>query len=1073
MLLRIAHVLKRSLRGIIGMALAIAFVTSLAAPVFADTTTGNISGTVTAAGQPIPNVDVVALAPSGRYTGKTDAKGFFSFVGVNPDTYTVTFVAKGYSGASVNGVTVNPLQTSTVNQTLSAQLKTIGTTTSRTSGVSAFQPTQPVDTYSVNSSQITTLLGKPHGTSEVNLLISLPGASLDKSGYPVLRGGRENDEGFQFEGIDYTDAFTNQFVNNLRLNGVANFQLTPGAGDPSLGNTGTGAINATVKRGSYPHFGSAEADIAGPLYQHFGTAEYGFATPNGHFSSYNTYNLENNGNSTCGRRGVDINFLGCQQSYNYYVNRDFITNNVFKFGRDSGQSLQVFYQNSLARFTANNNFGRNTFRVGDPVFDANFIPNLIGANNAANRTLFGQITPLEQGQSFFCADPVTPATPLAQCVIPQTLNRPPNSQIQPNETLKLQYSNALNSSTYFTVKLYKVNASAIFDQPDAAPAALAFGGVDDAYVIQGGQRTGVAIDFTKQLGTKHLLGFGGKYEFIHPIDAFQSASIGSIAAAFGGNDFAFGDFVPVSFGGTGYLSTFFPGGVPRMPTYDQNPTIQRKDFAYYISDQFQATDKLKVTGGVRIDGTSLNYPALHDGAFNVPGGYSSSGYFPIGTGVDALGNPDPTKDVYADISQFPRLTVVEPRFGFAYQFTPRDAFTFSYGRSAELPPISFVDNHFPTAQFALFKGIPSTTPTCGPTQDRVCRDYADQLYWDYQMTDGIPYTPAKAETFSNFDASFQHDFGHGIAAKLTPFYRRGYDVLVQTATQKLINGAPAFDPNGNPILNPNVTSNAGINRTTGVEFYLTKTAAFGLSGSLSLTYINEFTNVIPTVASEDFFPSIPPPSLALGNVYRVGFISPLNGVMAVQYKWRSGWRINPIIGFNVGYPYGSGLITATQVNGRAVNVPNSNVSIQPAIGGSPAATRYVDPANPGSVFAPNIAATRGTPENNSAGGTLTNSRINLANLSLEYNKPGSRITSGLLISNVFNQIYGIPTLNGRYQPVATGISGPRTGTTSPAATFGLPFGYANYPALRYGTSPYLETPSGNPTQYRLYYQITL
>ncbi len=1035
------------------MALAVALMASIAAPALADTTTGNISGTVTANGQPVPNVNVVAVAPSGRFITKTDAKGFFSIVGVSPDTYSVSFSLTGYSPATVNGVTVNPTQTTTVNQAVSAQLKTIGSTTSRSTGVSAFQPQQPVDTYSVNANQIQTLLGKPHATSETNLLVSLPGASLDKSGYPVLRGGRENDEGFQFEGIDYTDAFTNQFVNNLRLNGIANFQLTPGAGDPSLGNTGTGAINATVKRGSYPHFGSAELDAGTPLFDHFFSSEYGFATPNGRFSSYSTFNGEDNGYSTCGRLGTDINFAGCQQFPNHYINRDLISNNVFKFGKDNAQSLQVFYQNSYATFVSANNFGRNTFRVGDPVFDANFIPNLVGTNGGSaatdaqgilDRKYFAAVTPLEVGQTAFCIDITT------RCEIPQTLNRAPNTQIQPNDTFKIQYSNALNSSTFFTLKAYKVNAVAVFDEPDAAAAALAFGGTDDVTVIQGGQRTGFALDFTKQLGSKHLLGFGGKYEFIHPIDSFLSASLGVVAAGYSSSDFAFGDFLPAAAPfGSGYLSTYFPGGVPRVPAYDQNPTIQRKDFAYYLSDQFQASDKLKITGGVRIDGTGMNFPNVTDGGYNVPGGYASGSYFPIATGFTG-GVPDPTKDVFAPVGQFQHMSVVEPRFGFAYQFTPQNSLTFSYGRSAELPPITFVDNHFPTTPFTAFRGIPSTADVCGPTQDRVCRDYADQLKWDYQNFDGIPYTPAKAETFNNFDASFQHDFGRGVAAKLTPFYRRGYDVLVQSATQKIINGAPAFDPNGNPILNPNVTSNAGINRTTGVEFYLTKTAAYGLSGSLSLTYINEFTNVIPTVSSEDFFPSIPPPSLALGNLYRVGFISPLNGVAAFQYKWRSGWRVNPIIGFNVGYPYGSGLLTATTVNGVAANVPNTNVSIQPALGGAPAATRYVDPANPGSIFAPNIAAARGTPENNSAGGQLTNSRVNLANITVEYNKPGTRSTFGLLVSNLFNNVYGIPSLNGRYQPVATGISGPRTGTTSPAATFGLPYGYVNYPSSRYG-----------------------
>ncbi len=541
MLHRIAHALKQSLRGIIGMALAIALAASIAAPVLADTTTGNISGTVTtAAGQGVPNVDVVAVAPAGRYTARTDAKGFFSIIGVSPDTYSVTFSASGYSGSTVNGVTVNPTQTTTVNSTVSAQLKTIGSTTSRAPGVSAFQPQQPVDTYSVNANQITTLLGKPHATSETALLISLPGASLDKGGYPVLRGGRENDEGFQFEGIDYTDAFTNQFVNNLRLNGVANFQLTPGAGDPSLGNTGTGAINATVKRGSYPHFGSAEVDVAGPLFQHFGTAEYGFATPNGRFSSYNTYNAREQRQLHVrplrrrrqhDRLPADVQLLPKPRLHH---------EQRAKVRQGQRQSVQLFYQNSMAEFTANNNFGRNTYRVGDPG-----VRRATSSRTSSDSPTTQRIEPFSgRSHRWRQARRTTARTRETRCIpqrsasLAQTLNRPPNSQLQPNETMKLQYSNALNSSTFFTVKLYKVNATAIFDQPDAAPAALAFGGTDDAYVLQGGQRTGFAIDLTKQLGTKHLLGFGGKYEFIHPIDSFQSASVGVLAAAFGGNDFA-------------------------------------------------------------------------------------------------------------------------------------------------------------------------------------------------------------------------------------------------------------------------------------------------------------------------------------------------------------------------------------------------------------------------------------------------------------------------------------------------------------------------------------------------------
>jgi len=1069
------------------MALVIAFVASIAAPTLADTTTGNISGTVTAAGQPVPNVNVIAVAPSGRYTSKTDAKGFFSIVGVTPDTYSISFAASGYSTATVNGVTVSPTQTATVNQTLSAQLKTIGSTTSRASGVSAFQPQTPEDTYSVNANQIQTILGKSHAQSETNLIISLPGASLDSSGYPVLRGGRENDEGFQFEGIDYTDAFTHQFVNSLALNGVSNFQLSPGAGDASAGNVGTGQINATVKRGTRPAFGSFEGDARTPVFDHFGSVEYGWATPTGSISSY-TSSVSDNTAGQCGRKGVDANLLGCQITNNYSTGRDVIENAVFKFGRDKNQSLQLFYQNQMYEF------------YGNPQYTN---PTTIGyrASQLDNLTYWG---PLFLGLSVNEMRAIMPFE-YGQTSPNQQIRRPAYTYNQPNETLKLQYSNSLNQSTFMTLKAYKVNASTVFDFPYGSQACQGPGFNCDSFTVQGGQRTGFTADFTKQVGTKHLLGFGAKYEFVHPIDTYQSASLGiyGYGAATGYNGIF--DFLPgtdpncggaANFGPANcYLASFYPGTIPpRIADYNQSPQANRHDSGFYIQDQFQATDKLKINIGARIDNASFDYTTnTAAGAFNSPTGYSSGLFLPITTGVytsgplatacDGAPCPDPSKDRFA--SDLHRTSsTIQPRAGFAFQFNPRNSITFNYGRSVELPPIAFIDDRIPRSQYNQFRGIPpdfvpgtgliapGTAGICGPTGDRACRDYADQVYWANQnVLGGVPIAPAKPSTFNNFDMSLQHDFGSGLSAKLTPFYRRGYDVLAQFSAPLFVNGVQQFDTNGNPLTGPSQTSNLGTSYTTGVEFYMTKTSTYGLSGSLSLTYLNEFTNVIPLSGNEDFFPAIPLVSLAQGNLYRVGFVSPFNGVLALQYKWRSGWRINPIIGFNDGYPIGTGLITAYQLNGKNYNLPSTNVSLNQSTG-STSANQYVDPANPGSVFRPNVAASRGTPEKNSPGGVLSAPRVNIANIDFEYNKPGTRNTFGMLMTNVFNQIYGQPGFNGRYQPVATGISGPRSGSTSGAALFPQ-FGYRNYASFRGNNQPYLLTPSGTPTEYRFYYQLSL
>ena len=1062
--------MSRSLRGIIGMALAIALMASIAAPTLADTTTGNISGTVTANGQPLSGVSVSAVAPSGRYTARTDAKGFFSIVGVTPDTYTITFSAPGYTEASVNGVTVNPTLTATVNQALSTQLKTIGSTTSRSSGISAFQPQQPQDTYSVNSNQIQTILGKSHAASETQLIISLPGATLDALGYPVLRGGRQTDEGFQFEGIDYTDAFTHQFVNSLALNGVSNFQLSPGAGDASVGNVGTGQINATVKRGTRPAFGSFEGDLRGPTFDHLFAGEYGWATPNGALSSYTSFQGEDYQNQ-CGHTGTNCNLVGLQLVNPAFVNgRDLIENAVYKFGRDKNQSLQVFYQNQYYNFYTTAAFVPRTddllFRTSMP----DYLFYTSGQLGITPTELAG-VLPFEYGQTSLL----------------QTIRRPARSNPQPNETLKLQYSNSLNASTFMTIKAYKVNAAVVFDNPYAVQSCQGIVGACDSFGPQGGQRTGFAGDITKQLGTKHLLGFGAKYELVHPIDAFQSSSLGIFDLALSSSNIY--DFLPANspsctgfltaaFGGNpcGYLPTAVgaPNTPVRIPDYNQSPVMNRHDTGYYLQDQFQASDKLKITGGLRVDMATFDYPSNpHFGAFNDPNGYSSSLFLPISTGRytsgPLAGTPNPALDVYA--SDLHRTSsTLEPRFGFAYQFSPRDSVTFNYGRSVDLPPIAFIDARVPFAQYAGFAGIPANANICGPTGDRTCRNYADQLYWVNQNVGaGVPIEPAKPSTFNNYDFSLQHDFGRGLSAKLTPFYRRGYDVLANFSTPLIVNGKQQFDVNGNPLQNPSVTSNLGTSYTTGVEFYMTKTATYGLSGTLSLTYLNEFTNVIPLSGGEDFFPSIPLVSIAQGNLYRVGFISPFNGVAAVQYKWRSGWRVNPIIGFNDGYPIGAGLITSFGLNGKNYNLPSTNVT-NPT--GSFNTTQYVDPANPGSVFHPNVAATRGTPEKNSPGGVLSAPRVNIADLTVEYSKPGTRSTFGMQVTNLFNQIYSEPGLNQRYQPVATGIAGPKSGTTSGSVLFPN-LGYTNYASFRGNNQPYLLTPLNNPTEFRFYYQLSL
>ncbi len=1085
----------RRLRTAAALIVLSALVGSSTMSAFAQTVTGTISGFVTSSQEnmKLAGVTITAVAPSARYNAKTDQSGFFSINGVTPDTYTLTFAADGYEGFRLEGVTVVQGQIANASSVLNKSLVKIGRTGSRsTSG--AFQPTQTTDQYNVGTQQISTVLGKSGGANEAALLASIPGASFDVNGFPVLRGGRETEEGFQFEGIDFTDAFTHQFVNSLILNGASNFQVTPGAGDASIGNVGTGAINIVAKRGTRPAFGQLEGDLRAGRYEHELRGEYGWASANGRFSEYASVFLDRNAYNY-GGNGANPLLIGA-----YFTGRtsdsanDVVNNFVYKFGRDNSQSLQVFYDNTQFDL----HFGYGTPATGLPFKDndAQWLAN--GQANLGIASPFIQaLLPFTYGQNS-----------LTQRIGVGNERKVINGN-QPNETFKLQYSNSLDSSTFLTTKFYRVNAVALFDSPYNGNGVVN----GDFAGLQGGQRTGIALDGTRQLGSQHLLGFGGKFEYLTPI--FSSPSSTNAAFTYGGfgNSIETADFLPAAgcpyagFGlapnaGTGSacgyligqgfvpyqiagnglnLATGLNTGAPlplavQLPYADNSTHTPRQDFAFYIKDTFTPTSRLKADIGLRMDAVNWKYPTC-DIQWCLPTSFAT----------DAAGNNTYAFD-YAKDTRTPR--VWQPRTAIAYQVTRNDALRFSYGRSVQFAPIGAVDVTSPTVAqtWSRFRNIPSRDSTTGTTamfcgtsvflglgiQDQPCANYAEQLRWENQTFNaGVPIQPLLPTTFNNFDFSYSHLFPHQVSVKVTPFYSKSFNQVAATSNPIVQNGQPLLDQNGNQILGPQIQTNLGKNQTTGVEFLLTKEAAFGLSGSLSLTYQNEFSNVVPTSGSEDFFPSIPPESLKLGNLYRVGFLSPFVGALAIQERTRSGWRINPVVFYNHGFPISPGLITTGSVNGAPFNLPNTNISNSAQLGAAAGADRYVDPRNPGSVFTPNVAATRGTADSNSAGGILSNASAT-AQLTIEYTPPrNSRGTFGALISNLFNQLYSLPpALNGRYQPVATGIAGPYSGYISTATNPAF-FGVRNFLPLIHGNQPYLLQPNNNPRTVNFYYQLNL
>ncbi len=1070
-------------RSIVGAILALALFAGAMGTLVAGTT-GTINGTVTdvKSGTPLEGVTVAAVSPTGRYSTTTDKKGFFSFIGVSVDTYNVSFELKGFQSFTATGVNVFSDSVIPINTTLSKSLATIGRVSVR-SQAGAYQPSQTQDTTTVTVGQIQTDLGKTDAISETNLLLTLPGATKDSSGYPVIRGGRENEEGFQYEGIPYTDAFTNQFVNSLGLNpGIGSLQLTPGAGDASVGNNGTGTINITSKRGTYPSFGTLEFDALGYPFSHQLSFEYGFATPNGAFSNYLAFTGQRAG-ATYGARGSDALTLSRFYLTTQYSTANLFTDNlVFKFGRNQNQSVQLFYENDDNHFYFNNgglsftspfnNDGLiSTAPAGTslglfyPTADPYALANLSAFTGlpigTVGSTLPGTIAGLT------ALDPYQANRSTTQ------LDRADN-QSQPNEAFKIQYTNNFDSSTFLTTKYYKVNSVSTFDRPQ-------FGTYYGFTALQGGLSTGVTLDLTKQINAKNLVKIGAQRSFLHPVFNEYSPGLGVLAISpFGvgapeAADFAYNTATPSK---SGYLYTgnggnpFFAGNSLQIPAFLEVAQINRQDYAFYLDDSIQASDRLKVEAGVRFDGTNYKYPsAAPCNAYTAaglsldnPANGGSNQCMYRANGVDSKGNPTFT---------FPRDSVnplvFEPRFAFSYQFTKRDDIRASYGRSVEFAPLGDVDLGVSRSLYSTFAGVPAKRANCGVTGTNACLNYGDELFWANQNNiEGTPIQPAAPETFNNYDFSISHQFANGLAVKLTPFYSQGYNAIAQAQLPRLdATGNPLKDLNGNVLYAPPITTNLGISKKTGVEFLLTKESAYGFSGQVSATYINELTNVPPLSASEDFFPTIPLASLLLGNVYRVGFLTPFQATGALQYKTHSGFRINPVITYNRGYPIGNGTITQKIINGTAYNIPNTNASAA----SSSATQQYVDPLNPGSLLKPNVDAQRGGALGPSAGSVLSIPNIN-TNLTLEYSAPNSKSTFGVLVTNLFGNVYGVPSLNSRYQPVASGIAGPRTGYSTTPLTYPLLTQYY-YGNNAFGNQAFIDLPNLTPTTFRFYYQLTL
>lgn len=1016
---------------------------------------GNLRGSVydTTTKAPIAGATVSAVSASGRYTATTDAHGAYVIIGMVVDTYTLTISAKGYLSIALAGETVTGDQTLSVGSYAMSpsSLRTIARVTSRASG-GAFQAQQTIDSYTVRGAQIVQTTGNAFSTNENALLLAVPGVTLTNSGTPTIRGGAAYEVGYQYDGVTFKEPFlgnNGSFGTNGNLfNGVQDVQVVSGAGDATQGGVGSGVINTVIARGTYPSHLDLDLQVGGPNYFHQLAGAYSWATQDGRFSDYLAFSGQNLSPYFGYHFTPQSQYLSYFQNQ-YSVNRQFTNNFVFKFGKDENQSLQVLYNNILQQGWGESGPGGlycdqavNTLVDSMGKSYSNFLPQTCPAGSNPNALVYYPYDTLTRANpnnglpyallgfptfsAFSHLVGLTPGVPTTNVPItgPQLL------EADNTRFLKLEYDYHVNPTTYLEVKYY--NWEELTQTDNSYSSAAAGDGINLAsWSNVGGPTVGGQIDLTHQFGSDVTVTVDAKEDVLHPIwDGDQPeyqllTAPGSLAGVPAVSDWLAGGYLcsapiladlkkttPNANCNAGYLNIRIPGwGIGYNKAWFQN-------WGYGIRTQYNP-GKLKLDLGVRDEGQNQHW-------VNQLGQY--------GQALPPNINPfDVPSSSWTTQVLYPQE--LQPRSSAAYELDPNDSIRFSYGRSAVFANAQTAGTPFHLYGIEPYLNIPAVPGSqCGWTNGQAvvnqgspgCTKFSQQLYWSGDNLEAPDAGNGVPATYNNFDFSISHRFPSGYEVRLTPFEKIGTNL----PTFFLIN----------PTLGIFGVSNQGYNKTNGAELYLTSPyRSVGLSGFFSATYQNVLSTTPPLTTAETSVPLVPTATLALGNLYRAGYVSPLSFRIGASDNFRNGFSVIPQFQWDMGYPYSfGGLIAAEVAPGVYANIPQVNFgpgvsgglsSILGTAPGTSISTQFYDPADPGTALHPNIAATRGTPQTSATGGFLSHENF-VSDVTFQY-KTG-RNTFGIQVSNAFGNAFvnSVPSVSPFYQAVANGISGIQTGYNS-------------------------------------------
>ena len=730
------------------------------------------------------------------------------------------------------------------------------------------------------------------------MLRSIPSVTIDKTGTVSIRGGFAFEAAYEFEGIDYTTPSANlqntlQNVANFNLlNGVGSVQLIPGGGDATHGDTGTGLVLFTAKHGTYPSYFHVDAEALVFPYLHQLGLEWGWADPSQRLSNYAgfigirrafQYGIPGTAANTLGTLGTNAATLGSTIDPNLvYYSPQFLS--VERLRRQPDLPLRAQQRPAVAVLHPGSGDHADARLRRLSVSAVH-----LGRHDAGQvRALSGdrlRTAPVNTAQQNYACDsliPLFPGQPNTYAFVSQA-----DQLKSPFLAYKLEYGVNLGTSSLLTARYFRT----FTEQSQDMPAQGIFA---DPY---GGTRTAGQIDVTTQIGSKNLLKYGTIYEFVVPY----------------GNRYDFTSYT--AFTTPAYIITYpithplqplplpytYPGLLP-----NNNPCgAARARTGLLLAGVLRAAQlhlELRLLELVLSRRRALSVRRRRlDGRPAAVRRVSARHH----RDVESLEEPSWACGSTATTSRFRRRPALRPRFPASSisgstsrtsicRIRPIRAtrFRIGFGHTLSMPLPSLLGADVSRAPYAPFATIPSYDNStgkrrkyCGPLANQLCANYADQLYWltrDYRFGSSTLEAPLVGATFTNIDLSWAHEFRDGSAMKITPFYRRGYNVVEQTAQIIGFNyqtGSPVF---GDVAVLESRHSKSHRHRGA-----LHQGVPLGVSMQVGATYISQFGNEPPGAFLQ-------PAALALGiDVSLAGSLA-VSNQRRVQLEERHGWRINPV-----------------------------------------------------------------------------------------------------------------------------------------------------------------------------------